>query len=89
MPTRTYTVRGRVQGVGFRYFTARAAAAFGITGQVRNVEDGSVEIVARGDESSLRSFREQIEIGPAHARVDHVDVMDVQDQEFERFTTVG
>lgn len=70
--TRRLTVRGRVQGVGYRYFVSRIAEAFDIQGTVRNLFDGSVEIVASGSQENFRSFREQIEIGPSHARVDRV-----------------
>ena len=89
MKTRKFTVRGRVQGVGFRYFTRRMAEAFDIRGTVRNADDGSVEIVACGTDENLRSFREQIEIGPRGARVDRVEVEEKEEQRCEGFTVVG
>jgi acylphosphatase len=46
---RLYRVRGRVQGVGFRYFVEHAAAALGVTGWVRNLDDGDVEVYAAGN----------------------------------------
>lgn len=65
-------VTGRVQGVGFRHFTRTMAHAFDIVGTVRNRHDGSVEILASGTQANIRSFREQVELGPAGARVDRV-----------------
>jgi len=47
---------GRVQGVGFRYTTARLAPGFGVSGFVRNVHDGSVELEAQGDPARLQEF---------------------------------
>ena len=72
MITYRYIVTGRVQGVGFRYFAKRAAEAFDIRGSVGNRSDGAVEIVAEGSPENLRSFREQIEIGPGSSRVDRI-----------------
>jgi acylphosphatase len=70
--TRRYLVKGRVQGVGFRWFVSRVAEAFDIAGWTRNTDDGDVEIVARGTPENLRSFKEQIEIGPDASRVDRI-----------------
>jgi acylphosphatase len=88
MATRRYIVHGRVQGVGFRYFTKGIAEAFDITGTVRNTHDGDVEIVASGSVENLRSFKEQIEIGPAGARVDRVIAEDSHEERFDRFTVI-
>lgn len=62
MPRRRMMIHysGRVQGVGFRYQTRRVAAGFEVTGTVRNLPDGRVELVAEGDESELTGFREAI-----------------------------
>ena len=83
--TRRYLVRGIVQGVGFRWFVGRVAEAFDITGWTRNTPDGAVEIVASGSPENLRSFKEQIEIGPTSARVDHVLDEEHADERFSRF----
>jgi acylphosphatase len=88
MQSNRYIVRGRVQGVGFRYFVARIAEAFDITGMVRNMSDGSVEIVVTGSPENLRSFKEQIEIGPSGARVDRVIVEEIEQRKFERFEVI-
>jgi acylphosphatase len=71
---RRYLVSGRVQGVGFRYFTRDIAQQEGVTGVVRNLPDGRVEAVAEGDEESLTRFERALWRGPSHARVEHVDV---------------
>jgi acylphosphatase len=57
-------VSGRVQGVGFRYFTREVAARCGLGGWVKNLDDGRVELVAEGDEDSLRALVAQVERGP-------------------------
>jgi len=57
-------VRGIVQGVGFRYFTRESAARLGLTGWVRNVADGSVELVAEGPRADLERLIELITAGP-------------------------
>ena len=67
-------VAGRVQGVGFREFGRREAAARGLTGWVRNSDDGQrVEFVAEGDESALTELLQAVRVGPRFAKVDAVD----------------
>jgi acylphosphatase len=70
--TRRFVVTGRVQGVGFRWFVEREAAQIGVTGWVRNREDGSVEVMATGTREQLRSLRSKLQQGPRAARVDMV-----------------
>ena len=67
-------VEGEVQGVGFRYSALREARALCLTGWVRNAEDGSVEVWAEGEESSLDEFSRWLEHGPDYARVESVRV---------------
>lgn len=67
-------VTGRVQGVGFRWFTEREALKRNIRGYVRNLEDGRVEICAQAEPEALEAFRESIARGPSAARVDRVEV---------------
>src|SRR5690606_13252436 len=69
---RRFLVSGRVQGVGFRFFVRDAARAEGVTGTVRNLDDGTVEVVASGDRDALERFERQVRQGPPGARVDHV-----------------
>ena len=72
MTWRRYRVLGRVQGVGFRAFVARAAHAAGVHGAVRNEEDGAVVAVAGGESAALERFAAELRAGPRHARVDAV-----------------
>ncbi len=58
---RTIFFSGRVQGVGFRFTTERIAADFAVTGYVRNLSDGRVELVAEGEESTVEKFQHAIE----------------------------
>jgi acylphosphatase len=67
------TVRGRVQGVFFRASTQREARRLGLTGWVKNRSDGSVEILAEGEEASIRELHSWAQKGPTAARVDRVD----------------
>ena len=66
------TVRGRVQGVGFRYFVIRRAMSLGLTGWVSNEADGSVRCIAEGPRASLDALLQALEDGPAGAMVDRV-----------------
>ena len=65
-------VRGRVQGVGYRYFAVHAAAELGLVGWVANLPDGAVRCVAEGDRASLEAFADRLRDGPAAAIVDGV-----------------
>jgi acylphosphatase len=65
-------VFGRVQGVSFRYYTARQADALELTGWVANRYDGSVEVVAEGDKAALQRLLVFLHRGPSSARVDRV-----------------
>ncbi len=73
MPSRSYRVRGVVQGVFYRSFTADAASRHGVAGFARNLPDGSVEVVAQGPEAALAALRADLETGPPASRVDGVD----------------
>lgn len=66
-------VLGRVQGVFFRASAQREAKRLGLTGWVRNRPDGSVELLAEGEDESLRDFIGWVQRGPGSARVDRVD----------------
>ena len=69
----TARVIGRVQGVGFRYFTERVAAEIGIAGYVMNRSDGSVEVMAEGERGTLQQLLEHLNRGPSGARVERVE----------------
>lgn len=69
------TVRGRVQGVGFRWFVTRAAARHGLTGWVANDRDGSVRCVAEGPSDELDAFEADLREGPPGAHVERVEAV--------------
>jgi acylphosphatase len=79
---RKYVVIGRVQGVGFRFFTENWANRLGLSGYVKNCADGTVEAYAVGDAAALEEFRSRLEEGPRGARVEQV-------QEFEEQVKVS
>lgn len=66
-------VRGRVQGVGFRFHAAERARFLGLVGWVRNLADGRVEVLAQGAPDALETFAQWLAQGPAHARVEGVE----------------
>jgi acylphosphatase len=70
---RRFVVRGRVQGVGFRWFVEREAHMLGVSGWVRNNADGSVEVLAMGTREQLLGLRSRLQQGPRAARVDAVE----------------
>lgn len=81
------TVRGRVQGVGFRYFVARRALELGLVGWVANAADGSVRCVAEGPPERLDTLADALGSGPLGAVVDAVDIVRMPGTgRFERFS---
>jgi acylphosphatase len=66
-------VHGRVQGVSFRYYTQRRASSLDLTGYVRNLWDGTVEVVAEGPRQSLEELLAFLHVGPRAALVTQVD----------------
>lgn len=73
-------VKGIVQGVSYRYFANRAANSYGLGGYVRNCYDGSVEVVAEGEDRELKNLIADLRRGPWSARVDGIEV------EWEEYT---
>ncbi|MFH1008737.1 MAG: acylphosphatase [Candidatus Latescibacterota bacterium] len=67
-------VSGVVQGVGFRFFVRRLARPYGLTGTVRNLPDGKVEIEAEGARGLLQDFLKGVRLGPASAHVSGVEI---------------
>ncbi len=67
-----YLVKGRVQGVGFRWFVQREAAEIALKGWVRNTDEGHVEIVAAGDPEDLAELKDALRKGSRGSRVDAV-----------------
>jgi acylphosphatase len=75
---RRFLIRGRVQGVGFRWFVEREAHMLQVAGWVRNNPDGTVEVLAQGTREQLGGLRSRLLEGPRAARVDDVEVSDVE-----------
>ena len=69
------TIRGRVQGVGFRYFVIRRATELHLTGWVANAADGSVRVVAEGDTAGLDELEGHLRAGPTGSIIDAVDAV--------------
>lgn len=86
MKTYHYLISGRVQGVCFRHYTVREAEKWGISGIVRNLPNGDVEVIAQGNETEITQFESFLHRGPSSARIDQVrrDVLD-QAQIFRGF----
>ena len=85
MTARRAVVKGRVQGVGFRWFAERAARELGVRGWVRNLSDGTVETVAEGEDAAVAAYLSRLERGPQGSRVDAVVVEESGESGFARF----
>ena len=83
---RRFVVSGRVQGVGFRWFTQEAARREGANGWVRNLPDGRVEALIEGDSEAITRVERSIRTGPRGARVEQVDVDDQEVGGYRSFT---
>lgn len=68
------TIRGDVQGVGYRYYCYRRAAGLGIGGWVKNNPDGSVSVAAEGERSLLEELIKDLKVGPPSAVITDIDV---------------
>lgn len=79
-------VTGRVRQVGFRDYTVRTARALGVTGWVRNRADGTVEILASGEDEAVAALVEACREGPPLARVEHVEAYIAEGQPVKGFT---
>lgn len=83
-------ISGRVQGVSFRWFTQHKALELGLTGWVRNLWDGRVEVVFEGEEKAVSQAITWCHTGEAPARVTHVEVTYYPATgEFNRFRIIG
>ncbi len=85
---RRFLVSGLVQGVFYRAATQEAARRLGLTGWVRNLPDGRVELVACGDDARLAELEAWLWRGPPHARVERVEALVVEAQSFPDFRVV-
>jgi acylphosphatase len=82
---RRYLVRGHVQGVGFRYFATHSASLIGVTGYVRNLDDGSVEVYAVGTAEQLSDFAAALRRGPRWSDVRGVEEQEAAVQQYASF----
>ncbi|HWG20753.1 MAG TPA: acylphosphatase [Terracidiphilus sp.] len=81
-----FLIRGRVQGVGFRWFVQREAGELDLRGWVRNTEEGDVEVVASGSVDDLNELRSSLRRGPRGSRVDQVIEHYLDQSEAEQLT---
>jgi acylphosphatase len=82
---RRWLIRGRVQGVGFRYFAQHSAASLGLTGYARNLDDGNVEVYAAGPPDKLSDFAARLRQGPRFADVRGVEEQEAPVQQYGSF----
>jgi len=80
-----YFVRGRVQGVGFRYFVQKHAAELGLRGYARNLDDGRVEVYAIGPPDKLSELEGYLHTGPRWSDVRGVDKMEAAIEQYRSF----
>jgi acylphosphatase len=79
MTERRFRIHGRVQGVGFRFWTRSQARRLGVSGTVRNCTDGSVEVTARGSDADLSTLRALLRHGPPGSSVERVEETPTRD----------
>lgn len=83
---RRWFVRGRVQGVGFRYFVERSAQQLGLNGYARNLDDGRVEVYAAGPVEKITQLAGLLRVGPRWAEVRGVEEQEAAIEEHGGFT---
>jgi len=82
----TIKVFGKVQGVGFRFYTQKTARELGVNGYVKNERDGSVYIEAQASEHIMETFLQWVSKGPEWARVDTLNIQEIPNQQFDDFS---
>ncbi len=82
-----FIVSGRVQGVGFRYYTSQQGQTLGLTGYAKNLANGDVEVFVSGEKESIKLMADWLEQGPKTATVDKVEVQQVEYQSMRGFLT--
>ena len=75
---RKFSIRGEVQGVGYRFFAQRAAARHQIVGYVRNMADGTVEALAEGPVSNVEAFKHDLATGPRFSAVEQLEEVNLE-----------
>jgi acylphosphatase len=86
MKTVRLRIAGKVQGVGYRAWAIRIAADLGLRGWVRNLANGTVELLASGEEDAVAAMTEACRRGPSDARVDSIDMFEAEDPGRAGFT---
>ena len=82
-------IKGKVQGVSFRYFTLKQAKELNIVGWVRNIPNGTVEAVAQGEKINLELFIKKLKQGSSFSRVDDVILnWEHQEKDYENFAII-
>lgn len=82
---RGFRIHGRVQGVGFRWWTRQTAGSLGVTGSVRNLPDGTVEVRAAAPADVMAEFERRLRDGPRSASVRRIEPVRVDDVAVEDF----
>jgi acylphosphatase len=85
MASKRFVITGLVQGVGFRYFVVREAEALGVSGWVRNLPTGEVEVLAVGEAALVDVFEGRLWQGPPHARVARVEASEAEPPAWKEF----
>lgn len=85
MPTVHLIIKGRVQGVFYRASAKHLAREIGVTGWIKNTDEGDVEIVAAGTEEQLRRLVEWCKVGPTQAKVKEVIIDHLEEESFKDF----
>lgn len=70
---RYFLISGKVQGVGYRYFAMRAANEYQVSGYVKNLASGQVEVVAEGQREAIEGLKKELAAGPYHAQVAQIE----------------
>ena len=81
-------IKGKVQGVGFRYYTYIMAKKYDIKGSVKNLEDGDVEIFAQGDTDKIKKFKKFIYKGSPFSKVERVIEEEINTKEYNDFDLI-
>ncbi|MCU1288230.1 MAG: Acylphosphatase [Acidobacteria bacterium] len=79
---RKFYISGMVQGVGYRFFTQRAAARHQVLGYVRNLKDGRVEAFVQGQPETVEAFKHDLTAGPTYSKVEHIEEIVIEPNEF-------
>lgn len=78
--SRKFILKGRVQGVGFRFFTTKNANALGIKGSVKNLTNGNVEVFAKGEEDKIDKFKAKLIKGNSFSRVEDIEEYKIDEE---------